>query len=417
MPVSNVSPIDRTNVPILIAQFLPVEICVYYQVVPIAKDGDQLTLGMVDPEDVAALDYVGKMLAYSRLKIEPHPLTASEQQALIAYYFSNPPDSAQVKAAQAQARAQPQTIVAPLAETENATRISQPPAPGPNQSHQADHAADISRHSSQPISTRELRRTLHPQSTRQLKKTPPLAPLPSQATIQAKWDPNHSDNGQPPAASPPQPPIPTLKEESEATVQQLLNSMLRRALDENAEQIYIDVQANGTCRVRYRQQGIVRDLFRQLSDGIRARLLASLKKMINMDPEVIGEPQIADVERTFRKEPLILQLKIIPQEDAKESAILTILRGESLHRYHQSQHNQRVMELTESTQIAQESLQMLHESLLNTIERVKQHRGIPNQDWFALKDYLDALRAQAQLIEVAQQDWEQILKEDPMGER
>ncbi|MFQ3615037.1 MAG: hypothetical protein SNJ68_15200, partial [Cyanobacteriota bacterium] len=58
--------IDRTRVPALIAQYLPVEICIYYQVVPVALDTDSLILGMVDPQDLAALDYVGKMLAYSQ---------------------------------------------------------------------------------------------------------------------------------------------------------------------------------------------------------------------------------------------------------------------------------------------------------------------------------------------------------------
>lgn len=337
--MSNVFPIDRAQIPLLIAQFLPVEICVYYQVVPIAKEGDTLILGMVDPEDLAALDYVGKMLAYSRLHIEARPLDPDEQQDLIAYFFSHPPDASELEALRESSRQHPpQTIAAPL-----------------------------------PLAVPEP-------------EDPPERPRTAQ-------------------------PTPALDEASEETVQQILNSMLRRALDEQADQIFIDAQDNNTYRVRYRQQGILRDLFKQLSDTVGGRLLANLKKMLGLDPDLLGEPQLAEVERIFRKEPLILQLKIIPQRN-KEGAILSLLRGEVFRRFQQNQHNQRVQEVTGTIQAAQETLQSLHTLLASTIDKARQYPGIPNEDWYALADQLDALKAQQQLIEIAQQDWLGILKDD-----
>ncbi len=381
--MSNVSPIDRAKVPVLIAQFLPVEICVYYQVVPIAKEGNQLTLGMVDPDDLAALDYVGKMLAYSRLKIEPHRLTPQEQQSLIAYYFSHPPAAAEVEAFRETARqtVQAQTIAPPAPSPPPVPSPAPSPPPIPSQPPPAEEAP-----SAQKVYS-------------------------AQQTVQARWDGNTYQIPPRQTATPARIP----DEGSEETVQKLLNSMLRRALDENAEQILIDVYENKTCRVRYRQQGILRDLFRQLSDTIRARLLANLKRMLGLDPELVGAAQTAEVERTFRKEPMILQLKVTPQFD-REGAVLSIFRGESFRRYQQTQHDQRVIEVMESVQVAQECLQNLHALLKVTIDKARQHPGIPTDEWFALQDNLDALRAQGQVIEMAQQDWGQILKEDPMGE-
>ncbi|NJL98957.1 MAG: general secretion pathway protein [Synechococcaceae cyanobacterium SM2_3_2] len=414
--MSNVSPIDRAKVPVLIAQFLPVEICVYYQVVPIAKEGNQLTLGMVDPEDSAALDYVGKMLAYSRLKIQPHRLTPQEQQSLIAYYFSHPPAAAEVEAFRETAR---QTVQAqPVATSPPPASGSPPPQPAQQQTTQQQATQQ------QATQQQTTQQTVSPPKAEpQNVLLPPPAPL--QQTVQAQWDPSQAQSPSRQTITPSRlTTIPTRvttnparipDEGSEETVQQLLNSMLRRALDENAEQILIDVYQNNTCRVRYRQQGILRDLFRQLSDTIRARLLANLKRMLGLDPELVGESQSAEVERTFRKEPLILQLKVTPQFE-REGAVLSIFRGESLRRYQQTQHDQRVLEVMDSIQVAQESLQNLHALLQVTIDKAKQHPGIPTDEWFALQDHLAALRAQGQVIEMAQQDWQQILKEDPIVE-
>ncbi|MEO0853643.1 MAG: hypothetical protein AAFY15_09095, partial [Cyanobacteria bacterium J06648_11] len=90
--------VNLEQVPVLIAAYLPVEICVYYQVVPVNLDGTLLILGMVDPNDLAALDYVGKMLEFSKLQIHAHPISFQEHQELIAHYFSNPPDPASIVA-------------------------------------------------------------------------------------------------------------------------------------------------------------------------------------------------------------------------------------------------------------------------------------------------------------------------------
>ncbi|MCF2969866.1 general secretion pathway protein [Synechococcus sp. Nb3U1] len=328
--------IDRTRIPALIAQYLPVEICIYYQVVPVALDTDSLILGMVDPQDLAALDYVGKMLAYSQISVEPIPLTFEQQQDLIAYYFSHPPDPAEV----AQLRLQ--------AQANRVTREVPTPKGGPET------------------------------------QMAPAVPSPASQT------------------SPPAPPS-----ESEETVQQLLNSMLRRALDEKADQIFVEPQEGVLCRVRYRQQGILRDLFRELSESVRSKLLASMKRMMALDPDLIGEPQQAEVERMYKGEPLVLQLRVILQR-SKEGAILNILRGEALQKYQQNQNNGRVTETLALAQQAHQMLQQLQMTLSSTVDKLKQYPSPPNTDWPLMTETLTAIQVQAQMIAAYQQDWEKL---------
>lgn len=338
LAVGRYSEIDRTRVPALIAQYLPVEICIYYQVVPLALDTDSLILGMVDPHDLAALDYIGKMLAYSQISVEPVPLTFEQQQDLIAYYFSHPPNPAEVAKLRSQAQANRVTREVP------APKVS---------------------------------------------STTPMGPTPSPA----------------PAGKQTAPPVPA--SETEETVQQLLNSMLRRALEERADQIFVEPQEGVLCRVRYRQQGILRDLFKELSESVRAKLLASMKQMMMLDPAVIGEPQQAEVERLYKGEPLVLQLRIVPQR-SREGAILTILRGEALQRYQQNQNHTRVSEALALAQQAHQMMQQLNTALSSTLEKLKQYPTPPGTDWSLMTETLAAIQAQAQMMAIYQQDWEKL---------
>ncbi|MEN9239862.1 MAG: hypothetical protein Q6J68_03825 [Thermostichales cyanobacterium SZTDM-1c_bins_54] len=333
--MGTLSNIDISRVPGLIAQFLPVEICIYYQVVPISTDYESLVLGMVDIEDLAALDYVGKLLGYSELKIQPQPLTIEEHQELIAYYFSHPPAEAELTAIRQQAEA---------------TRLSR----------------------AHPI----------PQEPQAESEAPAAVPLP---------------------------PRPAAASDSDETVQQLLNSMLRRALDDKADQIYIEPVEPNLCRIRYRQQGIIRDLFKELTDNIRAKLMINLKKMVGLDSRLIGERQQGDVERVYRGEPLIIQMSVIPQRN-KEAAKLVILRGESLVKYQQEQNNARVVEALLAAQQAHELFQKFESTMASLLDKVRHYSGHPNGDWQALSSMLDVLKTNAETLAAYQQEWNELLR-------
>jgi type II secretory ATPase GspE/PulE/Tfp pilus assembly ATPase PilB-like protein len=335
-------------VPALIAQYLPVEICIYYQVVPIATDKDTLILGMVEPEDLAALDYVGKLLSFSKLKLEPQPLTFQQQQDLVAYYFSHPPDPAEVAVLAAQMKRSTPNLKPSSLDSQIKTDPAQPLSPSLNSS--------------------------------QRLKTPPAQPTAEKTASQ-------------------------LEGESDETVQQLLNSMLRRALEEKADQIYVEPHTETTCRVRYRQQGILRDLFKDLSDGIRLKLLLSMRRLLGMDPDS-SEPS-AEMERVYRGETLVLQLRFVSQR-SKEAAILNILRGDSLIKYQQNQNHLRVKETLIIAQETELALQRLQQSLTQTLEKLKQYPAQPEEEWIHLSTTLEHIQAQIQMIELSYKDWLQV---------
>ncbi|MEL7474698.1 MAG: hypothetical protein AAGJ55_00500 [Cyanobacteria bacterium J06555_12] len=326
--------VDPDLVPILIATYLPVEICVYYQVVPVSIDGSLLYLGMVDTNDVSALDYVGKMLAFSELKIQVRPLTFEEHQELVAYYFNNPPSPAQIAAYKQS-----------LSSNDDTTDFTT--------------------------------------ATETLADTTAAAPVDEDTA----------------AVPPPSDPSP----ESTESVQQLLNSILRRALDEQADRILIDVNDDGSCRVRYRQQGILRDLFKDLSDAIRTQLILNLKQMLGMG-KGSSELQSAAVEKAYRGQPLVLQLKIIVHQD-KERAILNILQGDALGKYQFEQNKRRVTETLAAIERAQQELDSLYESFNDTVEKVQRYSGTIQPEWSAVAPTLEALMQRARQVRQLQKAW------------
>ncbi len=326
MPVASAR-VNLAQLPILIATFLPVEICVYYQVVPINVDGALIMLGMVDPNDLAAVDYVGKMLAFSKLQIQSLPLSFQEHQDLIAYYFSHPPSTEQLSTFKA----------AFSAGKDSETKAKPEPA-------LVEPAAEVS------------------------------AP------------------------------------ESDGAVQQLLNSILRRILDEKADQLFVELNENRTCRIRYRQQGLLRDMFKELPEPTRAKLLIEMKQMVGLDPAAPAQKQSAEVERLYRGEPLVLKLRTVPQGD-REGAILTVLQGDNLNRYQNQLNHKRVADTLVIAQQAQQVLDQLERSLNTTVEKVKTYSPNLNPaEWQNLAHTLTGLMQQARQLNRLQQDWSELGK-------
>lgn len=72
----------------LIDSILPFEACLYHQVLPIAIEGSRLRLGMVDPDDLTALNYVRQLLAYVNCSLIPQPISAEAHKSMLSAYLN-----------------------------------------------------------------------------------------------------------------------------------------------------------------------------------------------------------------------------------------------------------------------------------------------------------------------------------------
>ncbi|NJN32190.1 MAG: hypothetical protein HC824_18550 [Synechococcales cyanobacterium RM1_1_8] len=86
-PLELPADLDPHQILDLVDQVLPFEVCLYHRVIPLSLLGSCLRLGMVDPHDQAALDYVSRIAAYSDRTIEPLPLAGHLHQVLLSAYL------------------------------------------------------------------------------------------------------------------------------------------------------------------------------------------------------------------------------------------------------------------------------------------------------------------------------------------
>jgi len=89
----------------LLDQVLPFEICLYHRVLPLSEVGNQLQLGMVDPHDEQALDYVRRIVAYRDRGLTPVPLAGHLHQVLLSAYLNHASQQAGEQEAEGQGAA------------------------------------------------------------------------------------------------------------------------------------------------------------------------------------------------------------------------------------------------------------------------------------------------------------------------
>lgn len=71
----------------LIDSILPFEVCLHYQVLPVAFQENILKLAVVDSEDQDALDYVLNILAYRNCSVVTQTISATEQRSILSAYL------------------------------------------------------------------------------------------------------------------------------------------------------------------------------------------------------------------------------------------------------------------------------------------------------------------------------------------
>jgi len=83
---------DRINLDqmfVLIDGILPFEACLYYQVLPLFVDDNQLNLGMVSPEDGVAFEYIRRIISYLDYSLVARSITSEAHQSVLTTYLSH----------------------------------------------------------------------------------------------------------------------------------------------------------------------------------------------------------------------------------------------------------------------------------------------------------------------------------------
>ncbi|MDA0266535.1 MAG: hypothetical protein O3A14_06110 [Cyanobacteria bacterium] len=81
--------LELSQIYALIDSILPFEACLYYQVLPLMIEGSRLVMGMVNPHDQAAEQYMKRQLAFINYSITTRTVSSEWHRDLLSKYLSH----------------------------------------------------------------------------------------------------------------------------------------------------------------------------------------------------------------------------------------------------------------------------------------------------------------------------------------
>jgi len=291
----------------LIDSILPFEACLYHQILPLSLEGSRLKLGMVSPDDAAALDYVRRILAYMNCSLVPQPLTSDVHYAALSAYLQYADRQKQSSVTT------PQPV---------ARRI----------------AKKLTEHSVKRVSDRKLDSLSLADPEHQLVITPVAAPgakLSEAATIAEL--PAETITDQPKLLIlTPQHAGEPIEELATLPPEQLTQELLERILSWGIGRLYLERQTE-SGRILWSQNGILQAVLEELPLETFVGVIQELKRLTQFPLDLVQKPKQVEIDRLYQEERLLLRLRLMPGKLGGEEATLQVLRGAALRFYRQQQ--------------------------------------------------------------------------------
>ena len=337
----------------LINGILPLEACLYYQVLPLFLDSNRLYLGMVTPNDTSALEYVRRIVSYLNYSLVPRAITYEAVQVTLTVYlnftgtqeqsktvkprelfsYGHYRHSAQMRVDRLDADARPTLILDDSEELDRTIDRTQPPQPHSPLQATAPPPAPSLEVAPRPPS---------PQCAEPNPAAPNLARI-HESPIAKRISPLPANSPAPAPALNPSIPVLTLQSNYLANPVNMLVSLptpvmlqelLSKVLVGGIGRLYFECHPQ--CgRILWSQDGVLQSVLEQLSLPIFHQLLEELKRTAELQPSAIAHPRQVDVERLYEGNRVLLRFRFMPGQYGEE-ATLQVLRGAAL-RFHQQQ--------------------------------------------------------------------------------
>ena len=365
------SQIDPEIIFRMIDGILPFEACLYHQILPLELKGSYLKLGMVNPDDTSALDYVRRILAYMNCSLSPQTISAEIHQTVLSAYLK---------------RKQPGSPSSPVSERVSpANPLQNKNQPDRSASHRGTRPTLIV-NSPEELEISDTKPTEDASLTSHKEETGSLRPAERNTLILESDSPTV-------AALPLLEPIPILAVEAHHLFdpietllvlppKNLLHELLARVLVGGIGRLYLERQA-AQGRVLWSQNGVLQSVLQGLDVSLFQGLISELKRLAQLPLISLSQTKQVEFERLYKKERLLLRLRIMPSEWGEE-ATLQVLRGAAL-KFHRQQ------QLSNLGRDALNIAQQLQRKLNEIRERTQLNAGLSSEQ-------LDALTALDQLL-------------------
>jgi Type II secretion system (T2SS), protein E, N-terminal domain len=328
---------------ILIDGVLPLEACLYYEVLPLYLDGQHIYLGMVCPDDSTASDYVRRIVSYHNYSSVSHPITAETLQAMLTAYLNYSGNKQNITPEQTQ-------VIRSQLHRSARARADQSVDRNQQQTFIVDRPDDLLQDAMSgadaqtyagPRSVPDLNDPMI-EASAEVAPTAPLTPLPKPVVNRSA---SKSDEGQ----APPSMVLPLLPElkiqahllaspvERLAELQppELLQELLGRVLFGGIGRLYFERQAQ-SGRVLWSQNGVLQSVLERVDLAILEGLIQELKQMAGLPLTLIESAQQIELERIYNQARILLRFRFMPTASGEEATV-QVLRGAALKFYQQQQ--------------------------------------------------------------------------------
>lgn len=378
----------------LVNGILPLEACLYYQVLPLFLDGNRLYLGMVTPNDTAALEYVRRILSYLNYSLVPRAITYEALQVALTAYLNFTGNEQGNEQLPDQVR--PRQLFSYGHYRHSAQRRTDRIDPTARPTLILDDLEDLER----PIDS-----TAQIDPTPQLEPDPPpqlhlsnlaeaiSSPLPIAAS-------DHLPVPDPPAALTHA--IPTLEvqahhlssavdELSTLPAAVMLQELLSRVLVGGIGRLYFECHPH-YGRVLWSQDGVLQSVFDRLSLLTFSQLLEELKQFAELPSAAMTQPRQVEIERLYDGSRVLLRFRFMPGKHGEE-ATLQVLRGAALRFQQRQQLTKLKRDALGIVRQLQTKLGEIHDRSQSEPELADTNKDLPalNQLLQSIEDRLDTL--------------------------
>ncbi|HLO49855.1 MAG TPA: hypothetical protein VK211_15670 [Kamptonema sp.] len=282
----------------LIDSVLPFEACLYYQVLPLSLEGSIFKLGIVDPQDDLALDYVRRILAYMNCSVVTQPISSEAQRSMLSAYLYH--------------TSQPQETIAK--ETQESVTLKTPAKADSNVAEDTTLILPVQE-------LQELSTQINELSSSQIGN--PAASEVSESGTLAVLDIQALHLSSPVEVLATLPPP------------QLLSELLARVLMGGIGRLFFERQQS-QGKILWSQDGVLKSVLEGLDATVFQGVINELKRLTQLPLIPLEAPKQVEIERVYQQSHLLLRLRVMPGTHGEE-ATLQVLRGAALRFYQQQQ--------------------------------------------------------------------------------
>ncbi|MEO0536406.1 MAG: hypothetical protein AAF215_21335 [Cyanobacteria bacterium P01_A01_bin.123] len=411
--------VDLNQMFALIDGILPFEACLYYQVVPLSIQGSRLNLGMVDPNDRTAADYVRRLVSYINCSIVSLKISSDWHRDTLSQYLSHtakiqqkgsPPDASSQatdnRALPAPKVNPPPDIQSTLVVDSPESTADDPPLPAPKVNPPPDIQSTLVVDSPEVLLDELKSVSGGSQSQPQTAKSSFAKASPSvpQRTRTA------ASPSKLPKANLQRPPNPgnveplrlqvdstyrtsPIKSLASLPPKKLMQALLSRVLEQGIGRLYFERLVN-KGRVLWSKDGVPQSILDDLQPAVFQGVINELKRLTHLSLISVSSPKQVEIERLYEGSRLLLRFRVTPGSYGEEGT-LQVLRGAAL-KFHQQQQIDR---------LGRDALGIAHklQQQLNTI------RDRTHQDFDLSINQVDALPAIIEMLKQMETQVEDLL--------